>query len=154
MRREFISRLTSNRFKSKKDLRNIFETEKSDVRKRAREHASNVQLKGVHRGNFYRIKVPGPPPPSPVSRLLNPSSPPVKKFESSAASKHVHHAHSSGATKKKTPSAISEWREASREERREFFEEYWKRVQEWFKLNWPVLVLNFGVSWSLFLISL
>ena len=77
---------------------------------------------------------------------MNPSSPPVKKFESSAASKHHHHAHS-GATKK--TSTISALREATREERREFFQDYWKRVQEWFKLNWPVLILNFGSVCSL-----
>lgn len=151
MRREFISRLTRNRFKSNKELRNLFEAEKSDRRKRARQDAAASELKGVHKGNFYRIRVPGPPPPSPVTKLLNPSSPPVKKFSpvesSSSAHAHPHPHHQKGGTAKKNTTQstlLSELRQASQEERREFFQFYWKRVKEWFKLNWPVLILNFG----------
>lgn len=136
-------------------MRNVFEVEKSAVRREEKLHRPR-QLKGVYRGQFYRIKIPGPPAPSPVRQLLNPSSPPVKGFVhaetsssvAAAASAKKHHVQEL-ATRKTSSSTLSVLRQASRTEREDLFREYWEKVKAWWKLNWPVLVLNFGSICSL-----
>ena len=155
MRKEFISRLTKNRFKSTKEVRNLFESEQIFLRREEKLHRLR-ELKVIHKGQFYRIKVPGPRAPSSVTKLLNPSSPPVKGFvhaeKSSsaavAASSKKHHVQEKAA-RKTVSSVIAELRQASRTEREEIFQDFWERAKAWWKLNWPVLVLNFGSVCSL-----
>jgi CRP-like cAMP-binding protein len=131
------------RFQSTNDLRKTFEAEKSAERHEERLHPLK-EIKGVFGGQYYRIKVPSQrPPPKPVSKLLNPSSPPVKSFvhaEKSAAEKTS----SKSASKKPSSTLISELREASQSERLDILNEYWQRAREWWKLNWHVLLLNAG----------
>ena len=138
---KFIGRLIKNRFQSSKKLRELFETEKSNQRHQQHVHPKKL-IKGVYRGNFYRIKIPPHrPPPKPVAKLLNPSSPPVKGFVHAEAKKAGSHP---------TSSAISELRQAkTRAERQDIFNEYWDSAKQWWKLNWAVLVLNFGSVCSL-----
>lgn len=147
MRKEFLSRVIKKRFQPTNTLRNVFEAEKTAQRREERLRPTKY-IKGVHKGNFYRIKVPGAAPPSPVTKLLNPASPPVKGFvpadkavatATAAAASAAKQASGNSAT-----STIAQLSQASRSERREFFRNYWENVVDWWRLNWPILVLNFG----------
>ena len=160
MKKEFISRVTKQRFRSKDDLRKVFENEQLAERRQARLHP-HKELKGVFQGRYYRVKVPTSWSPSSMPKLLNPSSPPVKGFKHAETSTSKHHAtttatsgggkisSSSSSGSSAAKSTISELRKASRAEREDYFRDAWDRARKWWKLNWPVLVLNFGSICSL-----
>lgn len=137
--KELAARLLKSRFQPPHELRRALEapTRAAAAQRRPRQRRQPPQYaKGVVNGQFVRVRVPGRDPPSKLKKLYSPSHPPVKPF-----------AHP--VTHSEAPPTIQEFAEATRAERKEFFEEYWDRLKEWIKLNRGVLVLNFGSVCSL-----
>jgi CRP-like cAMP-binding protein len=142
MSKSFAARLLKSRFQQTKDLRNVFEAQKSAERRRRRLHPTPV-AKGVHNGQFFRVRDPGPAPPARMPKLHNPSNPPVKPFVQPPPLV----ATAGGASS--TTTTIQEFREASRAEQQELFRDYWERIKLWWKANFAVVVLNLGSVFSL-----
>ena len=131
VKKEFAARLLRSRFQTPQDVRRVFEVPGTRSVTRRRPHATDRQLKGVVNGQFVRVKVSGRDPPSKLKKLYSPSHPTVKPF----------------AQPEKTVTeapTIQEFAQATRAERKEFFQEYWERLREWVKFNKGILVLNFG----------
>uniref|UniRef100_A0A7S3L5H0 Cyclic nucleotide-binding domain-containing protein n=1 Tax=Amphora coffeiformis TaxID=265554 RepID=A0A7S3L5H0_9STRA len=135
-KKEFAARLLKSRFQSPQDVRRVFEIPNTRAATRRRPHVVDRQLKGVVNGQFVRVKVSGRDPPSKLKKLYSPTHPTVKPFAQPEMA----------VTEAPT---IQEFAQATRAERKEFFEEYWERLREWIKLNKGVLVLNFGSICSL-----
>lgn len=151
MKKEFANRLLRNRFQSTSNLRRIFDAEKFEKRRQQRLNPGSPSfVKGVIKGQYVRIKVPGPPEPRKVPRLHNPANPPLKPFSqpesaTSSASSSSSHSSSSALSTSEPTSIFQEFREASAAgERKEFFREYWDKAKAWVKYNFAVLVLNIG----------
>jgi CRP-like cAMP-binding protein len=160
MRKSFASRLVRNRFQSPKDLHNLWEAEAASTR-RSEQLRPTRYIKGTHKGQFVRIKVPaGRPPPGRLTKLLNPANPPMKAFVQPPPPAHHHATHSalshktaaSSVTASSSSSSTSSSQVLSqslRVDKEEFFREYGERLRLWWKANWAVLVLNLGSVCSL-----
>lgn len=140
MKKEFASRLLKSRFHPPQELRRALEAPAAARRRAAwpTATAKDRYVKGVVNGQFVRVKLPGREPPSRLPKLHNPASPPVKPFTQPPTT----------AAAGEVPT-LQEFTQASRAERREFFDEYWDRVKAWIKHNFAVMVLNFGSVCSL-----
>jgi CRP-like cAMP-binding protein len=122
MQKKFLDRLVQSRFKSKKDIRNLLDRSEESQRT-ATKRATPAYMKGVHNGVFYNIKVPPNKKVLPaIPKLPPPQTAPigfktiVPKIDNAA-----------GASSRRGDS-----------------HEFWERLREWWKQNWPILVLNFG----------
>jgi CRP-like cAMP-binding protein len=132
MQKKFLDRLVQQRFRSKKDIRNLLD--RSAVSQRtAKQRATPSYMKGVHNGVFYRIKMPPNKKVLPdMPKLPPPQTAPIgfktiaPKVQSSGA----------GSSSRRGDSRWWDWSPKE--------SEFWERLQEWWKQNWPILVLNFG----------
>jgi CRP-like cAMP-binding protein len=122
MQKKFLDRLVQSRFKSKKDIRNLLDRSEESQRT-ATKRATPAYMKGVHNGVFYNIKVP----PNkkvlpPLPKLPPPQTAPIG-FKTIVPKID----HTAGASSRRGDS-----------------HEFWERLREWWKSNWPIVVLNFG----------
>jgi CRP-like cAMP-binding protein len=120
MQKKFLDRLVQSRFKSKKDIRNLLDRSAKSQRTE-RQRTSPTYMKGVYNGVFYRIKVPPNKKVLPDIPKLNPPQTAPLGFKTIVPKAE----------------AASSGRGGS----------YWydqERLREWWKKNWPILVLNFG----------
>lgn len=113
------------RFRRESDLRALLEAESKRRMKRPLFSTDHVQ--GVHKGVFFRIKIP-----SSETKIL-PGIPPMPLQSSLAAPKAF------------TPLDPVEARHTSEDA----FHQFRRRAAEWWNLNWPTLVLNIGSIVSL-----
>ena len=134
MNKTFATRLLKSRFKPPQELRRVFEASKQ-VSVPSRRQAKYV--KGIVKGNFVRVKIPGKQPPARLPKLPSPATTPVKSFTKPQGQP-------AGPT-----TTIQELRHATNSERKEFFQEYWDRLKAWTKHNFAVIILNFGSVCSL-----
>jgi CRP-like cAMP-binding protein len=161
MRNSFVSRLVRNRFQSPKDLHRLWEAETAATR-RSEQLRPTRYIKGTHKGQFVRIKVPaGRPPPARLTKLLNPANPPIKAFVHPPPPATHHHATHSALSHKTASSSVTASTSCSstassqglgqslRVDKEEFFREYGERLRLWWKANWAVLVLNLGSVFTL-----
>jgi CRP-like cAMP-binding protein len=121
MQKKFLDRLVQSRFKSKKDIRNLLDRSEQSQRI-VKQRLSPAYMKGVHDGVFYNIKVPPNRKVLPdIPKLPPPQTAPigfktiVPKIDNIGSSSRRGDSH-----------------------------EFWERLGEWWKRNWPILVLNFG----------
>jgi hypothetical protein len=122
MQKKFLDRLVQSRFKSKKDIRNLLDRSEQSQRN-ATKRATPTYMKGVHNGVFYNIKVPPNKKVLPdIPKLPPPQTAPIG-FKT-IVTKVDHNISSSS--------------------RRGDSNEFWERLREWWKQNWPILVLNVG----------
>jgi CRP-like cAMP-binding protein len=123
MQKKFLDRLVQSRFKSKTDIRNLLDRSEQSQRT-ATKRATPTYLKGVHNGVFYNIKIPPNKKVLPnLPKLPPPQTAPIG-FKTIVP---------------KIESASSSSSRSGRDNN-----EFWERLREWWKQNWPILVLNFG----------
>ena len=157
MKKDFASRLLKSRFQPPQELRRrVFEAPRHPQSGTARRRGTPPRLtgrpsyvKGVVNGQFVRVKVPGREPPSTLTKLPSPATPPVQHFsqpQTTAGSLEHHHNHLKATA---VPTTLQEFTRATRAEQKEFFREYWDRLKAWTKHNFAVIVLNFGSICSL-----
>lgn len=130
MQKKFLDRLVQSRFKGKSEIRKLLD--RSDQSQRtAAKRATPTYMKGVHNGVFYNIKVPPRKGLPDIPKLPPPQTAPigfktiVPKLESASSSRRG--------------DKRSRWWDWSSTE-----SEFYERLREWWKQNWPILVLNFG----------
>jgi CRP-like cAMP-binding protein len=124
MQKKFLDRLVQSRFKSKTDIRNLLDRSEQSQRT-AKTRSTPTYLKGVRNGVFYNIKVP------PKKKTVLPSIPKLPPPQTAPIGFKI-------IVPKMENAAGSSSR------RRGDSNEFWERLQEWWKQNWPILVLNFG----------
>lgn len=142
--------LISNRFRKTKDIRDALDkrSKQLDRFKKAAgrgggsspREASPRFIKGIHRGNFYRIKLP----PAIRNRKSIPDMPRLPNTNPQSTPKTL-------TSAPPTPSQTTKSLAANHAtySRREWYEEFAHLLWEWWKTNWPVLVFNFGSVCSL-----
>jgi len=122
---DFLDRLVRSRFRSRRDVENLFHdaTNKARVSRHSRTRPGGY-LTGVHNGQFFRVKIP------PRKKLL----PNVPKLSSPlAAPKPVG----------EVPTAQKVMRKAEQSDE-EPFAIFVRKFERWWQANWAVLLLNFG----------
>jgi CRP-like cAMP-binding protein len=124
----FLDKLMRIRFHRKEEIRKVIDAETKLRQRRPLFRSDYVQ--GVHKGVFFRIKVP-------PKRPILPDIPKMPVQSSLVAPK---------AFKAVEPtSRVANGQETTKEA----FEEFWRRLSEWWHLNWPTLLLNCGSIASL-----
>ena len=132
MKRNFAAVLFKNRFQPEGNVRHLLEKEAAAERQRIPGGKPKRNIRGIHRGQFFRVKVPGPSPPFRLPRLRNHANPMMRPFVKTEG----HHRRD----------ALSVEGALTAEHARE---DFWDRARQWLKYNWGVLILNFGSICSL-----
>lgn len=129
MTRGLTGRLFKNRFQSEGQIRQVFEAE---VERRQQQSSARQPrfLRAVHRGNFFRVKVPGPTSTSRLPKLRNHANPMLRPF----------------LQRESKGTRLAE--QAVANDSPQFYS-YWERLCQWLRVNAGVLVLNFGSVCSL-----
>ena len=133
MRKSVLDQLFVNRFRGPKAIRKVLDAPKAQPRDlpslvKRRPRTATSYIKGVHNGNYYRIRIPPKKErPTSVQKLPTPTAPP-KAFKNPPPSRETIAA--AKTTASSGEGARSSWTR--------------QRVNEWLKANWAILVLNFG----------
>jgi CRP-like cAMP-binding protein len=127
MRKNILNQLYEGRFRGPDYIRKALNQPQSDLAKRQKKHVGPVYLKGVHKGNFFRIKIPPKTKALPKFPELPPTNPMPKAF------------------KKVEPTAQSLKEAADKGA----FENFASRLYAWFRANLFVLALNVGSTCTL-----
>ena len=122
MRKTILDRLYVGRFRGPDAIRKILDSPQpsSQSKRRTKSHA---YITGVHKGNFFRIRIPPKSKPLPDVPKLPPSNPMPQPFK--------HPATSSKTLIESIDNVLQE-------------ESFAERLYAWFKANLPILALNFG----------
>jgi CRP-like cAMP-binding protein len=127
MRKNILDKLYEGRFRGPDYIRKALNQPQRDLAKRQKKQVTPVYLKGVHRGNFFRIKIPPKTKALPKVPELPPANPMPKAF------------------KKVEPTAQSLKEAADKGA----FENFASRLYAWFRANLAVLALNVGSTCTL-----
>jgi CRP-like cAMP-binding protein len=127
MRKNILDKLYEGRFRGPDYIRKALNQPQRDLAKRQKKQVTPVYLKGVHRGNFFRIKIPPKTKALPKVPELPPTNPMPKAF------------------KKVEPTAQSLKEAADKGA----FENFASRLYAWFRANLAVLALNVGSTCTL-----
>ena len=129
MKKKLVDQLLRNRFQPEVKVRQILERE---AERRQGQYPPPRYLRGIRKGQFFRIKLPGGPASLPfrLPKLRNHASPMMKPFVQA---------------NKGEPPLASPLEQASQGGWRAF----WERARRWLKYNCGVLILNFGSVCSL-----
>lgn len=127
MKKAALDQLFVSRFRGPKSIRNVLDSPRPhprDLSLSKRRTRTPTYIKGVHNGNFFRIRIPPKKEqPASVQKLPTPTAPP-KPFKTPPPREPSsrQNASSSGGD--------GSWRR--------------QRAYDWFRANWSILVLNFG----------
>jgi hypothetical protein len=150
MRNQLLEKLIENRFQSQDTLRKILKEESKRVKcsgsnktsqQGRRPKDGTLQLQGVYRGNYYRVKIPDgtQPPPRLLPRF--PATAPAPDLSALVTDA------SSRTTKPTTRSQKMVDQAASTAQALQsvaFRDNAWNRIHDWMVANWGTLVLNFA----------
>jgi len=137
-KKQFLDTLVRSRYKPKRDLDNLLQRyERENVNRRPQ------VIKGVHRGQYFRVKLPPRQPVNilpDVPKLTNPTGL-VPKALTGIPPKQDHNVAASVGSGAHTGSMSMASRKQQRQEDiRDFFD----RLHQWWNENWSVLLMNFG----------
>jgi CRP-like cAMP-binding protein len=127
MRKNILNQLYESRFRGPDYIRKALNQPQRDLAKRQKKRVTPVYLKGVHKGNFFRIKIPPKTKSLPKIPELPPTNPMPQAF------------------KKVEPTAQSLKEAADKGP----FENFASRLYAWFRANLAILALNVGSTCTL-----
>lgn len=126
MKRKFAAVLFKNRFQSQGSIRHTLERKAAPAERRQRV-PKRQHIRGIHKGQFFRIKIPpssgsSSPPLYRLPKLRNHANPTLKPFVK-VDEKYGYHHHAG--------------------------EDFWQRARTWLQYNYGVRIFNFGSIFSL-----
>lgn len=138
-------------------MRNVLEQQAQTPPRRQPRHRRQQQyIRGTHRGQFFRIKVPTEDPSVPfrLPKLRNHASPMMRPFVDPTVEQQAPHTMSQLSGHSHSPpveQSLATGVETTQQQQQQqhYWRKYWQRAKEWFQYNYGVLILNFGSVCSL-----